>query len=92
MKQLVAGLTVAFAICASLYCWGNTYVTVATNDPHAYVPYLIRAFVSLGAAELVLISTAVLAKSLVRFFALALALANCMPIYHAVLRVPYVFS
>jgi hypothetical protein len=90
-RPVLATLSV-LAVASALYGWGNTYVTVAANDPHLYAPYLTKAFVFLGLSQLFLIFVAACGDRVLRGMAICGFLANCMPLYHSVVRAPYVFA
>ena len=91
IRKLLPYLLLLSAV-VSLFGWMNAYVTLATNDQKAYVSVLWQAFFLLGVSQVMLIAVATQKNRLFRSVAIVLFLLNCMPIYHSMLRAPYVFS
>jgi len=74
----------------ALYGWASTYVTLSSDAPQAYVPYVLKAFLSLGVSEAILIFMAVRGKGLVRHLALGALLLNCFAIFNNTIHASYV--
>jgi len=74
----------------ALYGWTSTYVTLSSDDPQAYAPFILKAFLSLGVSEAILIYMAIRGQGLVRHLALAAILLNCFALFNNTIHASYV--
>jgi len=82
----------AIAIAFSALGLANAYITVATNDPHLYAPYVRHAFYWLGASQAAWIVLLVFGRKWWRWIAVAGLLFNCRALYDNYVHAQFVFS
>ena len=92
MRSRVLAIAIIAALIVAGFGWANSYVTLATNDPHAYQPVLIRGFQLLGASQAILAFVIMLGRSRVRLVGMIVFVANLIPLYQSYIRLPYVFA
>ena len=85
LAALFAGVILLFLGAA------NALVTVATNDPRDYAPYLKRSFMFLALSFSLSIVALAAGRAWTRWAAIALLLATAYFLYANYIRVPYVW-
>jgi len=79
-------LAVGFAV----YGWTNTYVTLSSDDPRAYAPFVLKAFLGLGVSQALLVALAVKGRGLLRHLALGAVMLNCFALFNVAVLASHV--
>jgi hypothetical protein len=82
----LALLAVGFAI----YGWMNSYVTLSSDDPHAYAPFVLKALLGLGVSQAILIVLVLRGQGFVRHLALGAVLLNCFALFNSLIFASHV--
>ena len=84
-------LLLAAAIAAGLFGAMNTFITVAASDPRAMQPYHVKAFVTLGICEAVVVIVLFRGTVIGRVAALLVGLIALNPLWVLLQQAPYVW-
>ena len=90
MNRTLAVALCLLAVALAVYGWSNTYVSVSTDAPHAYRPYILKACLFLGLSQTILAVIAVKTRGWLRHIAVGAILFNCFPLFNNFIHASFV--